>query len=52
MTTLLTYIKEGKYDSCLFKSERLNEDKNMLNIKTFNDNSWFILNVHRLHIKR
>ena len=37
MTTLLTYIKEGKYDSCLFKIERLNEeDKNMLNIKIFN----------------
>ena len=38
MTTLLTYIKKGKYDSCLFKIERLNkEDKNMLNIKIFND---------------
>ena len=45
-TTLITYIKEGKYNTHLFKIERLNkDDKKILNVKEFHNKNW-------LYIKR
>ena len=48
-TTLIKYIKDGKYDTALFLIERLNEtDKNNLNIKTFNEKNWIYIKYNRI----
>ena len=47
--TLITYIKEVKYDSYMFKIEQIsNEEKKQLNIKSYNGHDYIYIRKKRI----
>ena len=51
--TLITYIKEVKYDSYMFKVERVSkQDRQLLNIKSYNGQDYIFIRKKRIVPKK
>ena len=47
--TLITYIKEAKYDSYMFRIEQIsNEERKQLNIKSYNGHDYIYIRKKRI----